>query len=714
MFKLTKQGNDVQIWFGDWKMFDGLSIQATLDTADRRILELNAITKRTEQGPESVVEHTLRFEDGKGEVAFDLIFCSRGSFMAIRVDVEIQNDERFKKQRYFAPRDGVRIKFRDGMENYRFMANYQHKDWWTRPHFGCNVTDVPAHTLSLLMEGGFGYFHLLPVSDTITKTELKGVEGGLELSVSDCHGAYDRFSQWVLVTGVGKDPYGLVKENAKAAFTILENGKTIREEKRYPEILDYLGWCTWDAFYQDVDEIGILKKAEEFRKKDIPVKWVMIDDGWLDVKGKKLKSLRPDPEKFPRGLAATVSDLKDRFGIRWVGVWHTIVGYWEGIDPESPLAERMKSYLFRTKNGSLVPYPDAVKGFGFWHNWHSYLRAEGIDFLKVDSQSAVNNFLTGHMSAGEAAEGAHTALEASVSLHFQNAVINCMGMAQDNIWHRPYSSVSRNSDDFVPQAEDGFREHALQNVYNSFFHGAFYWGDWDMFWTKNHDSLQNMVLRAVSGGPVYISDPVGETDPASILPLVYRDGKIIRCGQPGLPTIDCLFTDPIQEAKPLKVWNVCKGAGVVAAFNIHGLKMAVRGTVGPSDIPGMEEERFLAIDVLKKQFMIFRKDQSVPIELSENGVSLFLFLPIKDDFTPVGLIDKLVPNDSVLGVWRGENGVKVFLKEGGRFVFRSESEPVDASVNGKKLKVWETGTPGLYWIDCRVVPGEALVEIETK
>jgi hypothetical protein len=28
--------------------------------------------------------------------------------------------------------------------------------------------------------------------------------------------------------------------------------------------------------------------------------------------------------------------------------------------------------------------------------------------------------------------------------------------------------------------------------------------------------------------------------------------------------------------------------------------------------------------------------------------------------------------------------------------------------------VWETGTPGLYWIDCRVVPGEALVEIETK
>ncbi|GIQ70525.1 hypothetical protein XYCOK13_33490 [Xylanibacillus composti] len=77
----------------------------------------------------------------------------------------------------------------------------------------------------------------------------------------------------------------------------------------------------------------------------------------------------------------------------------------------------------------------------------------------------------------------------------------------------------------MPAAAESFREHALQNAYNSYFHGSFYWGDWDMYWTDHHDDKQNMVLRAVSGGPVYFSDKTGRTKAEHVWPLIYRDGQ---------------------------------------------------------------------------------------------------------------------------------------------------------------------------------------------
>lgn len=714
MFKLSKHENVVQMHLGDRKWIDNISVEAVIDRFDRRILGLRSLSEKCDHGPDPIAEYTLRFKDGEERIVADLIFRCRRSSFALRVDAQIENEERFKRQRHFAPRDGIIITFREGLGDYRFMANYQHKDWWTRPRFGKGALDVPPRTLSLLMGGEFGYGHWLPVSDSVTKTELRGTRGGLELSISNGQGALDRLSQLVLVAGVGADPYRLVEANVKEAFGILGNGRKIRKEKGYPEILDYLGWCTWDAFYHGVNEEGILKKAEEFQQKAVPVKWVMIDDGWMEAEGKKLKSFRADPEKFPGGLGKTVTALKETYGIRWAGVWHTIAGYWEGVDPDGPLAKTWKEYLFATPKGSLIPHPDTAKGFGFWHGWHSRLRGEGIDFLKVDSQSAVSHFLEGLMSVGEAAAGAHAALEASASLHFRNTVINCMGMAQESLWHRPASSVSRNSDDFVPQEAGSFREHALQNAYNSIFHGAFYWGDWDMYWTKNHDSLQNMVLRAVSGGPVYISDPVGETDPEKILPLVYRDGKIIRCEQPGLPMIDCLFTDPVQERKPLKVWNLCNGAGVIAAFHICEAKETICDYIKPSDIPGLSGDQFLAYDSLQKTARILGRDDSIYVELGENDVSLFAMVPLEPLFTPVGLMDKLVPTDAVLGLWRKERGAAVSLREGGRFGFWCESKPVKVLANGQRLEVRTTDCPGFYWIDTGCIPGEILVEMEME
>jgi raffinose synthase len=112
------------------------------------------------------------------------------------------------------------------------------------------------------------------------------------------------------------------------------------------------------------------------------------------------------------------------------------------------------------------------------------------------------------------------------------------------------------------------------------------------------------AARAVSGGPVYVSDRPGHHDFDLLKRLVLPDGGVLRCLLPGRPTSDCLYTDVSKDGKTaLKIWNINPVCGVVAAFNVQGSSfcrqrrkfhshnvapLAVTTVVGPADVPGLE------------------------------------------------------------------------------------------------------------------------------
>ncbi|KAL0403803.1 UNVERIFIED_CONTAM: putative galactinol--sucrose galactosyltransferase 6 [Sesamum radiatum] len=54
----------------------------------------------------------------------------------------------------------------------------------------------------------------------------------------------------------------------------------MRNEKKLPGIVDYFGWCTWDAFYQEVTQEGVEAGLESLKAGGTPPKFVIIDDGW--------------------------------------------------------------------------------------------------------------------------------------------------------------------------------------------------------------------------------------------------------------------------------------------------------------------------------------------------------------------------------------------------------------------------------------------------
>lgn len=449
----------------------------------------------------------------------------------------------------------------------------------------------------------------------------------------------------------------------------------MRENRRLPEMFQYLGWCSWDAFYRDVEENKIRQKAEELLEKRVPVRWMLIDDGWLSVQDELLYDFSPDKQKFPDGFKKMIQEIKQKSDIRWFGVWHAFGGYWGGIVPESKLEFQENSYLYKTVNGKVVPSPRT--GEGFYRDWYQYLHREEIDFVKVDGQSAVPYYYENSIPVSEAARGMNQGLESGVS-YLDGAIINCMGMAMESILARPNSAISRNSDDFVPDKEGGFSEHLLQNAYNALYHNELYCCDWDMFWTMHEDCVKHSLLRAVSGGPVYISDKIGATNLEVLKPLVYKDGRILMMNRSAKPTEDCVFSDPLQDGV-LKLHNIAQWGehrvgGGIAVYNLSNQEQSF--TLQAADIPDLEiADTYWLFDYFKNKVYYLKRNESYQGTVEKDGFGWFILLPQGRNSSCLGLLNKYIGFTAVESICENDNTEVIVVRETGTLGWMSEKVP---------------------------------------
>ena len=571
-----------------------------------------------------------------------------------------------------------------------FMAVQRDNECWCRPVFGKAGDLVPEQTQTLVYSLKDGRFIvMLPVvSEKYKCTLFSDKDNGMLCakltSQSDKQKSIDALA---LVYAVCRDPFAAIDNCYKQAVSALGNGVEMRVNRKYPEILEYLGWCSWDAFEIRVNHDGLLEKCKEFKEKNIPVRWAILDDMWAEVTNFRTKTYRDRGEmfhlmhssplysfeaahdRFPDGLKKTITDMKKY--VSWVGMWHPVNGYWAGIDPEGPLFEHFKDILYKTPEGKYVAYPEYEKFYEFFGAFHSYLSSCGADFVKVDNQSTIRRFYENIRTVGEIASDMHRALEDSVEKYFGGVMINCMGCANENVWKRPKSSVSRCSNDFQPESREWFTHHILQCAFVSFFQGPLIGCDWDMWWTDDGQAEKNSLLRAISGGPVYVSDKVGRSNPEVLYPLILSDGRILRCSRPVLPTADCLTEDPAVNGKIFKVQNMCKTSGAIAAFNIDSDSRSVSGSVSPDDIPGLEGDSFAVYEFFAHKFYVMHKGERKKVSLENNDdFRLYTFTPIRDSFAAIGRTDKYM---SPLTVKKADrNGIE--LVEPGKYAYFKDGE----------------------------------------
>ncbi len=527
----------------------------------------------------------------------------------------------------YKPENALNMKLGGGIKPDCLLgsAHYQGM-WWMFPTFAENYEELAPLTQSLLAKYSDRHYHILPLCGENFRCELDGSGLHINTGMSGVRSLKGAF----LAVSAADDPYTAVCQaytNARAAGAI---DVPLRTEREMPLFARGLGWCTWETCRQDVNAEKIFKKLDEFKAQNIPLKWVMIDDGWFMQENMMLTSFEEDKTKFPEGLKACISKMKKDYGVEQVGVWHAYTAGWYGVKPGSKLYEEEKDNLFTTPSGMVLPSLDEEKAFAFWDRWYTYLKSCGVDMLKVDNQSSISPRLEGVLPTVQGARVSHRAIERAVIKHFGNNMINCMGMDMENVFARPFTGLSRNSDDFDANNKRMLIKHILQNSYNAIFHSPMYHCDFDMWWSKEKYAVQSGLLRAISGSPNYISDAMGETTAQMIHPTLDEDGSVLMCDNAGQVTLDCYYVDCRKESKLQKLWNRSGECFAAAAFNISEECICDRLVL--ASIPGISSLcEYVAYEYFTKKFHRVSAADSIELELEADGCAAFSVYPIEKD-----------------------------------------------------------------------------------
>ncbi|EPS63233.1 hypothetical protein M569_11554, partial [Genlisea aurea] len=197
----------------------------------------------------------------------------------------------------------------------KFMCLFRPKIWWMIPRFGSSASDIPIETQLLLLElreksDDAFYVLLLPVLEGQFRATLQGNPAN-ELEFCAESGDADVQTTEVIESvfvNSGDNPFRLIEESIK----ILEEHKGTFahiKHKKKPAHLDWFGWCTWDAFYKDVNPKGIKEGLESFTEGGCAPKFLIIDDGWQDT----INEFERPGEPFVEGsqFASRLVDLKE-------------------------------------------------------------------------------------------------------------------------------------------------------------------------------------------------------------------------------------------------------------------------------------------------------------------------------------------------------------------------------------------------------------------
>ncbi|ONM02659.1 putative galactinol--sucrose galactosyltransferase 1 [Zea mays] len=427
------------------------------------------------------------------------------------------------------------------LRDQRFVCTFRFKMWWMTQRMGSAGRDIPSETQFLLVEVSGGgeqpavvYTVFLPVLEGSFRAVLQGnADDELEICLESGDPDVESFQGSHLVfVGAGSDPFEVITSSVKAVERHLQTFSH-REKKKMPDILNWFGWCTWDAFYTNVTAQGVKQglQRESARILNFLCCYVPcvsfanrlthIRENHKFQKNGREGHREDDPAK---GLAHVVNEIKGKHQLKYVYVWHAITGYWGGVRPGAAGMEHYGSKMQRP-----VPSPGVQKNE----------RCEALDSMTANGLGLVN-------------------LDRAFSFY-------------DELHSSKRSAVIRASDDFWPRDPASHTIHVASVAYNTVFLGEFMQPDWDMFHSVHPMAEYHAAARAVGGCAIYVSDKPGSHDFNLLKKLVLPDGSILRAKLPGRPTRDCLFSDPARDGKSvLKIWNLNEHSGVVGAFNCQG------------------------------------------------------------------------------------------------------------------------------------------------
>jgi len=274
--------------------------------------------------------------------------------------------------------------------------------------------------------------------------------------------------------------------------------------------------------------------------------------------------------------------------VDYVTCWHAAAGYWGGSEASEERLKSSPTPHLRAVEPAIAWDPASLIGsrtpttpkavHALYDKLYAMLRSCGVDAVKADAQSGVGAL--GHSRGGGAWASRMfvSAMERAAATHFGTAkqgdsvaVLNCMCHSTEQLYSYASSAVVRASDDFYPRDSASWRFHITACAYNSVFLSTIGLPDYDMFQSVHPAAWQHAAARAVSGGPMTLSDAPGKHDTAVLDAIALADGSTFVALAPARVCADCLFTDVSRDGHTVMKLAAPNGAGgaVVGLFNVQ-------------------------------------------------------------------------------------------------------------------------------------------------
>lgn len=291
--------------------------------------------------------------------------------------------------------------------------------------------------------------------------------------------------------------------------------------------LRYYGYWTDNgaAYYYHYDPqlgyTGTLKAViSEYRREKIPVRYLQLDSWWYD---KSFRGMSPsdtvgrwnafggimryhaDASLFPAGLKA----FQQSVGLPLV--------------THSRWISRYSPYRRHYQISGVAPV-----GLNWWNRIASYLQSSGVVTYEQDWQSLIDSRSPAFSSTIGTGDAFYDHM-AAACLHHGITMQYCMALPCDFLEGTRYGNLTsiRTSDDRFSRAR--WRDF----LYTSQL--AYAIGSWP--WTDVYfsDETNNMLLDALSAGPVGTGDSLGAENRKNIMMAVRADGVIVKPDVPITP-----------------------------------------------------------------------------------------------------------------------------------------------------------------------------------
>jgi Raffinose synthase or seed imbibition protein Sip1 len=588
----------------------------------------------------------------------------------------------------------------------------------------CRMHSFVTDDLNKLFEGGIfilvktssGYLGILPLAFEDYFCWLDPEKGQLKLRVGTM-GTEDMSGEKALCSwALSEDPYEVIAETFKLAADTITSFK-LREDKEYAEMFKHLGWCSWEEYNLTINSKLLCETVDKINNSCAPVRYMLVDDGHQNYDPadeyfmRRLKSYYPNAEKFPAGYSPLLDKGSDN-GVKWFGLWFPFMGGMIGINPDDNKMGELNDKLITLSTGGAMPKDDQSAANDFMNGLLG--GAAGFDFIKVDFMTFPIAFYAGVTEWQNALKNKarkpianphraswrmNRALEEQLGV--QNLqLLNCNAQGPFNFFNASCSNASRCSCDYSKGNPAKAREHLFQSYGNTPWQGQFTWCDHDMFHSSDELAGRMMaVSKALSGGPVYLSDAPDDFLKDNIMPLCYEDGKLLRPLAPAAPLADSLFleyptaaVEEIPSTDNLHPYRViaplANNAAALAVYHLADTEESMQAEICVDDYrhadimiqpyPGLRAiptDGLIVWDWYDK--CAFKLDNAYEFELQPLEDRLLILSPVQHGWSILGRFDKYLGPAAVEVLEIDSETVTLRITESGPLaIWLTEGTPV--------------------------------------